>query len=57
VKKLEDAHLRWQIQHATDAELLSVMTEEQRAEWEAAGVSDAEIVRRVKTVLKDWGYW
>jgi hypothetical protein len=56
MEKLEREVVRRQFQAMTDQDWLDRMSEEYRQQWYAEGVSDAEIVRRVRDVLKDWGY-
>jgi hypothetical protein len=56
IRKVEDELLRYRFRHMTDEEHLAFLTEEQRQLWTENNVSDAEIVRRVKNVLEDWGW-
>jgi hypothetical protein len=56
LERLEHEAMRRQFQAMTDQDWLDRMSEEYRQQWYAEGVSDAEIVRGVREVLKDWGY-
>jgi hypothetical protein len=60
IRRLEAALARRHFQSMSDqellAEFLTIMSDEQRAEWHALGATEADILSRTKAVLRDWGY-
>jgi hypothetical protein len=60
IDRIEHALVRQQFQSMSDqdllSELLTVMSDPQKAEWQALDVSEQELLATVKSVLRDWGY-